>query len=93
MSHCGGPKRRRTDSAAMAEDEETPTAGLRVDESPEHGMKVLQGLNQLKMEKVLCDVALIAEGREIFQHHVYTPTMPTPQPPLNETLIPHQNPK
>ena len=63
MSHDGGPKRRRTDSA-MAEDEETPAAGLRVDESPEHGMKVLRGLNQLKMEKVLCDVALIAEGTQ-----------------------------
>lgn len=64
MSQCGGRKRRRTDSAAMADDEETPIAGLRVDESPEHGMKVLQGLNQLKMEKVLCDVALLAEGEQ-----------------------------
>ncbi len=60
-------KRRRTDSSsAMAEGaDENPVPGLRVEESPEHGMKVLRGLNHLKMEKVLCDVALIAEGNHV----------------------------
>ncbi len=46
----------------MDGEEEHPAPGLRAEESPEHGMKVLRGLNHLKMEKVLCDVALIAEG-------------------------------
>ena len=62
MFQESGGKRRRTDSSSMADSEETPVAGLRVQESPQHGMKVLKGLNQLKTEKVLCDVALIAEG-------------------------------
>ena len=49
----------------MDGEDEKPVPGLRAEESPEHGMKVLRGLNHLKMEKVLCDVALIAEGKEI----------------------------
>ncbi len=61
-------KRRRTNSPSssnMADGEESAVAvgGLRVKENPEHGMKVLQGLNQLKKDKVLCDVTLIAEGK------------------------------
>ena len=60
-------KRRRTDSScgegAMDGEDENPVPGLRAEENPEHGMKVLRGLNHLKMEKVLCDVALIAEGK------------------------------
>ena len=36
----------------------------RMDERPEHGMKVLQGLNKLKTDHVLCDVTLIAEGND-----------------------------
>ena len=35
---------------------------FRMAERPEHGMKVLQGLNKLKQDGVLCDVTLIAEG-------------------------------
>ena len=47
----------------MAEDsDDTPMPGVRVDENPEHGMKVLRSLSFLKKEKVLCDVTLIAEG-------------------------------
>ena len=64
MFQESGTKRRRTDSSDMAEEDETPVPGLRVAESPEHGMKVLRGLNNLKSEKVLCDVALIAEGKQ-----------------------------
>ena len=63
MFQESGAKRRRTDSSgSMAETEDAPVAGHRVQESPEHGMKVLRGLNHLKTEKVLCDVSLIAEG-------------------------------
>lgn len=48
----------------MAEDnQESPANGVyRVEERPEHGMKILQGLNKLKNDKILCDVTLIAEG-------------------------------
>ena len=65
MFQESGSKRRRTDSSMASDDggEDNPMPGLRVEESPEHGMKVLRGLNQLKMEKVLCDVSLIAEGK------------------------------
>ena len=54
----------------MAEGQEvatTTTNGdvFRVEERPEHGMKILQGLNKLKNDKILCDVTLIAEGREL----------------------------
>ena len=31
-------------------------------ESPHHGMKLLHGLDQLKKDKVLCDVTLTAES-------------------------------
>ena len=40
--------------------------GIRMEENPKHGMKVLQGLSKLQREKVLCDVTLIAEGRSVF---------------------------
>jgi len=35
----------------------------RVEERPEHGMRILHALNKLKMDKILCDVTLIAESR------------------------------
>ena len=51
---------------------ETPTKGsnagtstaevYRVEERPEHGMRILHALNKLKTDKILCDVTLIAEG-------------------------------
>ena len=49
----------------MAEEvEDTPVSEVcRVEERPEHGMKILQGLNKLKNDKILCDVTLIAEGK------------------------------
>jgi hypothetical protein len=51
----------------MAEDsEDVPMPGVRVDENPEHGMKMLRSLSFLKKEKVLCDVTLIAEGKIYF---------------------------
>ena len=46
----------------MAENEDSPMPGVRVEENPEHGMKVLRSLCFLKKEKVLCDITLIAEG-------------------------------
>ena len=73
----GSKRRRRTSSRSsisstssslcvvgnMAEDsDDAPMPGVRVDENPEHGMKVLRSLCFLKKEKVLCDVTLIAEG-------------------------------
>jgi len=68
-------KRRRTDSGSEHEEmaeaaDEAAVPGLRVAESPEHGMKVLRGLNHLKAEKVLCDVSLIAEGKKYEVHKV-----------------------
>ena len=52
----------------MAELEEAPepvntVEACRMEERPEHGMKILQGLNKLKSNKILCDVTLIAEGK------------------------------
>lgn len=41
---------------------------VRVEERPEHGMKILQGLNKLKNDKILCDVTLIAEGIMIHKY-------------------------
>lgn len=35
----------------------------RVEERPEHGMRILHALNKLKMDKILCDVTLIAESK------------------------------
>ena len=70
-----GPKRRRRTSSStssggldgagttMSDSDDSPMPGLRVDENPEHGMKLLRGLSHLKKEKVLCDVTLIAEGK------------------------------
>lgn len=49
----------------MAEGQENSCVNgdlFRMDERPEHGMKILQGLNKLKTDHVLCDVTLIAEG-------------------------------
>ena len=44
-------------------DSATSSEVVRVEERPEHGMKILQGLNKLKNDKILCDVTLIAEGK------------------------------
>ena len=62
-----GSKRRRTESPHSADmmeggNEDSIMPGLRVQDNPEHGMKLLHGLNLLKRDKVLCDVTLIAEG-------------------------------
>ena len=46
----------------------TSSEVVRVEERPEHGMKILQGLNKLKNDKILCDVTLIAEGITIMIH-------------------------
>ena len=35
----------------------------RVEERPEHGMRILHALNKLKTDKILCDVTLIAERK------------------------------
>ena len=61
-------RRRREDSMAeggsVGDGEgERPLPGLRVQENPRHGMRVLHGLNLLKRERLLCDVTLIAEGK------------------------------
>ncbi|XP_046571173.1 LOW QUALITY PROTEIN: kelch-like protein 9 [Haliotis rubra] len=73
MHEAEGVKRRRL-HATMAEGQEgtTTTNGevFRVEERPEHGMKILQGLNKLKNDKILCDVTLIAEGRKFDVHRV-----------------------
>ena len=55
---------------------ETPSKGnnaststsevFRVEERPEHGMRILHSLNKLKTDKILCDVTLIAEGLYVF---------------------------
>ncbi|XP_033735642.1 kelch-like protein 13 [Pecten maximus] len=42
----------------------------RMEERPEHGMKILQGLHKLKNDKILCDVTLIAEGHRFDAHRV-----------------------
>ena len=58
---------------SMAEDsDDTPMPGVRVEENPEHGMKVLRILSFLKKEKVLCDIMLIAEGQYQRQQHIKT---------------------
>lgn len=55
----------------MAEgSEKKPSEGFKIEEK-EHGMKILQGLNKLKNDKVLCDVTLIAEGIYINLFTVY----------------------
>ena len=33
-----------------------------LEETKEHGLRILKGLQHLRNEKVLCDVCLIAEG-------------------------------
>ena len=43
-----------------------------MDERPEHGMRILQGLYKLKTDSVLCDVTLIAEGTLPLLHFVVT---------------------
>ena len=56
-------KRVRKERSNMADNEaSTTTADNRADPNPEHGIKLLTGLNKLKNERVLCDVTLIAEG-------------------------------
>ena len=72
MFQENGIKRRRTSSSSMSDPEDSPSSGVRLEENRDHGMKVLSGLNHLKKEKVLCDVALIAEGKTI-QRKLYIP--------------------
>ena len=59
-------RKKRKITSTMAEGGEmssgSTTDVFRMEERPEHGMKVLQGLNKLKQDGVLCDVTLIAEG-------------------------------
>ena len=63
QGHCYSAKRLKL--SKMAEEvEDSPVIEVcRVEERPEHGMKILQGLNKLKNDKILCDVTLIAEGK------------------------------
>ena len=49
----------------------TSSEVVRVEERPEHGMKILQGLNKLKIDRILCDVTLIAEGNEEAINHFH----------------------
>lgn len=42
----------------------------RVEERPEHGMRILHALNKLKTDKILCDVTLIAENKKFEAHRV-----------------------
>ena len=66
LSSSAFRKKLKVRSQAMAEGGDmvaSSTADVfRMAERPEHGMKVLQGLNKLKQDGVLCDVTLIAEG-------------------------------
>lgn len=62
----------------------------RMDERPEHGMKVLQGLNKLKTDHVLCDVTLIAEGKAPSLSP--SPHSPTPPQPSFTHLSTHHHP-
>ena len=62
MFQVNGYKRRRTPNGSMSYSDDSPPPAVRLQENRDHGMKVLSGLNLLKKEKVLCDVALIAEG-------------------------------
>jgi kelch-like protein 9/13 len=48
---------------ASASSSASSGGGIRMEENPKHGMKVLQGLSKLQREKVLCDIILIAEGQ------------------------------
>lgn len=58
-------KRIRLEDRMAEDNQESPASEVyRVEERPEHGMKILQGLNKLKNDKILCDVTLIAEGRK-----------------------------
>ncbi|CAH1792182.1 unnamed protein product [Owenia fusiformis] len=53
------------------EHEASPSPSLRkLEENPEHGIKILQGLNKLKNDRVLCDVTLIAEDQKFDVHKV-----------------------
>lgn len=58
-------KRIRLENRMAEDSQESPASEVyRVEERPEHGMKILQGLNKLKNDKILCDVTLIAEGEK-----------------------------
>lgn len=64
-------KRIRLEDRMAEDNQESPANGVyRVEERPEHGMKILQGLNKLKNDKILCDVTLIAEGHRFEAHRV-----------------------
>ncbi|CAG5126307.1 unnamed protein product [Candidula unifasciata] len=70
--HQQRKKRRTADSMAEGGEMASGSTGdvFRMEERPEHGMKVLQGLNKLKQDGVLCDVTLIAEGTRFNCHRV-----------------------
>ena len=60
-------KRRRTDMSEAGEQDPAAPA-LPPEENLQHGMRVLHGLSRLKLEGILCDVTLIAEGIVIWTH-------------------------
>ncbi|ESO86873.1 hypothetical protein LOTGIDRAFT_194758, partial [Lottia gigantea] len=64
-------KRRKKRPRNMAEGQDITNGEIfRVEERPEHGMKLLQGLNKLKNDRILCDVTLIAESHKFEVHRV-----------------------
>lgn len=72
MSEGDSTSAKRLRLSKMAEEvQDSPAIEVcRVEERPEHGMKILQGLNKLKNDKILCDVTLIAEGQKFEAHRV-----------------------
>ena len=58
-------KRLRTDdySPAMADAVDDGSTVSSFDSNAEHFVRMMQGLNKLKKERVLCDITLIAEGK------------------------------
>lgn len=68
-------KRPRIDdlSPTMADSADDGSTVSSFDSNAEHFVRMMQGLNKLKKERVLCDVTLIAEGYCSFVHS-YTQT-------------------
>jgi hypothetical protein len=64
------PKRQRTDdySPAMADAVDDGSTVSSFDSNAEHFVRMMQGLNKLKKERVLCDITLIAEGMLIINY-------------------------
>ncbi|XP_052272087.1 kelch-like protein 13 [Dreissena polymorpha] len=57
-------------SPSKANGSSVNTEVYRVEERPEHGMRILHALNKLKNDKILCDVILIAENKKYEAHRV-----------------------